>query len=192
MKAGEALDWGDPEDLQTGRWNKIKGSPLIRNDFNTRSKDDASNVRPVSASHIKDTVRNVVKASGIAEPKDDQEHLSRYQRRNKQPAAYGLRKFFDTTLINNRPRLDYIFKELLMQHKAKLDNSYYDMNDKKSQHEILFEYLKAVNDLTINDEARLKVQVKEKDQELQYLKFNIQAQFNNFREEIKKELHDEK
>src|SRR6266571_1778623 len=46
-----------------------------------------------------------------------------------------------------------------MGHSVKLDNVYYDKENKNSQQKILLEYMKAIDALTINDEYRLRKQI---------------------------------
>jgi hypothetical protein len=53
----------------------------------------------------------------------------------------------------------YSFKELLMGHSVKLDNVYYDKDSEISRQEIIVEYMKAVDALTINEEYRLKKKI---------------------------------
>ncbi|HEX6294876.1 MAG TPA: hypothetical protein VFZ46_06950, partial [Nitrososphaeraceae archaeon] len=70
---------------------------------------------------------------------------------------HGFRKFFNTICIESD--MNIVSKELLMGHKQSLglEKSYYrPTNDK-----LLNEYLKVVDDLTINDENRLSKQVQE-------------------------------
>jgi septal ring factor EnvC (AmiA/AmiB activator) len=46
-----------------------------------------------------------------------------------------------------------------MGHDMKLDKFYYDENSDESRKEIMLEYVKAVDALTINDEFRLRKQI---------------------------------
>jgi hypothetical protein len=61
----------------------------------------------------------------------------------------------------NTDGIEYIFKELLMGHSVKLDDSYYGKFSQRSREKALTEYLKAVDNLTINEENRLKKRVNE-------------------------------
>jgi integrase len=70
---------------------------------------------------------------------------------------HGLRKFFDTTLINSN--VDPKFKEMLMGHSIKLDDVYYDKKNEISSNKLRLEYMKAADALTINDEFRLRKQI---------------------------------
>jgi integrase len=70
---------------------------------------------------------------------------------------HAARKFFNTALVNSK--VDPKFKELIMGHDMKLDKFYYDENSDESRKEIMLEYVKAVDALTINDEFRLRKQI---------------------------------
>jgi integrase len=71
--------------------------------------------------------------------------------------CHGLRKFFDTVCIDSD--MKHIPKEIMMGHKKEqgLDRNYY----RPSNGTLLNEYLKVVNDLTISDENRLKIENRE-------------------------------
>jgi integrase len=77
---------------------------------------------------------------------------------------HGFRKFFNTVLFNSK--VDGKFKELMMGHSIKLDEFYYDKNDEESRKQIILEYMKAVDALTINDEYRLRKQISEFEEKL--------------------------
>ena len=70
---------------------------------------------------------------------------------------HAARKFFNTALVNSK--VDGKFKELMMGHSVKLDEFYYDENSEESRKQIMLEYMKAVDALTINDEFRLRKQI---------------------------------
>ena len=77
---------------------------------------------------------------------------SRYKRHEK-AVFNAFRKYFDTCLANCE--VNGIIKELLMGHSVGLDDSYFRPNEKQ----ILEQYCKAINELTINEENRLKTKV---------------------------------
>jgi hypothetical protein len=70
---------------------------------------------------------------------------------------HAARKFFNTALVNSK--VDGKFKELMMGHSVKLDEFYYDENSNESRKQIMLEYMKAVDALTINNEFRLRKQI---------------------------------
>jgi integrase len=97
--------------------------------------------------------------------------------------VHAFRKFFNLALINANVKLPT--KELLMGHQSnlQLDNSYF----RPSEPEVLAEYLKAIDLLTINDVNRLQKEVsilKEKESEIELLKIE-QRQKDKQLEEMK-------
>jgi integrase/recombinase XerD len=67
--------------------------------------------------------------------------------------AHGFRKFFTTQLVNSKVNPE--IREMLLGHKIGLASAYYRPTEK----EMYSEYQKAVNNLTINEENRLKLKV---------------------------------
>lgn len=55
----------------------------------------------------------------------------------------------------------------MMGHSTKLDEVYYDDETDESRQEIILEYMKAVDALTINDEYRLRKQIAEYEDKLE-------------------------
>ena len=74
------------------------------------------------------------------------------------------RKFFNTALANSN--VQGLFKESMMGHSVRLDKIYYDQNNEESHKQIILEYMKAVDALTINDEYRLRKQIKDYEDKL--------------------------
>jgi hypothetical protein len=75
--------------------------------------------------------------------------MQRDRRRNDVSRAHGFRKFVTTNMV--RAKLNPEARGMLLGHKIGLANAYY-----KPGEELLEEYLKAVDFLTINAENRLK------------------------------------
>ena len=67
--------------------------------------------------------------------------------------VHGLRKFANTQMIQSD--MKGAAKEMLLGHSTGLDDKYYRPGD------LLQEYLKAIDALTINEENRLKKKVEE-------------------------------
>ncbi|HJT47970.1 MAG TPA: hypothetical protein VJ729_07280, partial [Nitrososphaeraceae archaeon] len=98
----------------------------------------------------------------------------------------GFRKFFDTQLIyaDVRPAI----KEMFMGHSIGLDDNYF----KPSENDVLEEYLTAIDWLTINEENRLKMQVKElteKQDEIEIVKKRHKEEMESMREEMNQRFH---
>lgn len=72
---------------------------------------------------------------------------------------HGLREFYYGTIRNSH--VDKDFRDLLMGHKINMgDKCYYDLRKSESHRDrVLSEFLKAVDDLTIDEKFRLKKQV---------------------------------
>jgi integrase len=70
------------------------------------------------------------------------------------PACHGFRKFFTTQLVNAKVNAE--IRQMLLGYKIGLASAYY----RPSEQEMYQEYFKADNNLTINEENRLKMKVK--------------------------------
>ena len=78
-----------------------------------------------------------------------------FYKRHKEACFHVFRKYFNTCLANRD--VNVTIKEMLMGHSIGSDNSYF----RPTQDKILSEYMKAVSELTINEENRLKKKVNE-------------------------------
>jgi hypothetical protein len=81
--------------------------------------------------------------------------------------AHGFRKFFNNNLV--RAKVNIAIKERLLGHSIRLDDNYLRLNDD----EVLQEYLKAEDYLTINNEHRLQRKVVELTQLLKECHFSV-------------------
>ncbi len=112
----------------------------------------ASYPKPLKSTGIKSLIERALKTQGIEKIlKKGTNHNTRREWK----ALHGFRKFFNSILIKSN--VNYTVKERLMGHDTGLDNNYF----KPNENDILNEYLKAVNELTINEEFRLQQQVVE-------------------------------
>ncbi len=75
-----------------------------------------------------------------------------YQRHSK-ASFHAFRKYFNTCLANCD--VNVTIKEMLMGHSVGLDDAYFRPNEKQ----LLAEYSKAINELTINEENRLRTEL---------------------------------
>ena len=117
-------------------------SPLIRDKYAIYSKRINTPECP-RGSAINAQIRYLVRGAGLLFEELQPDHAAR--------------KFFNTALVNSK--VDGKFKELMMGHSVKLDEFYYDENSEESHKQIMLEYMKAVDALTINDEYRLRRQI---------------------------------
>ena len=153
-------------------------SPLIRKDF-----DSAKNLALPSHS-IQERIRLIVLESGIKTKQENKEGVDLVEIRSKRSEimnCHGFRKFFDTVCVESD--MKYLPKEILMGHKREqgLDRNYYRPTSDK----LLNEYLKVVENLTINDEYRLSKEVqelKEKNEDSEYV---IKGKLQEKEEQIK-------
>ena len=144
--------------------NITSDSYLIREQFDVR--DPPKKAKLVKAETLARKIYDLSIRSGI---KDEQ-----------LPICHGFRKFFTTQLVN--AKLNPEIREMLLGHKIGLASCYY----KPTEQEMLDEYMKAVNNLTINEENRLKVKI----QKLEVEKSRIDKLEENFRILQKRIKHD--
>jgi integrase len=102
--------------------------------------------------------------------------------KNELHPCHSLRIFAVTNM--QRSKVDKTIREMLVGHSTGLDKSYYKPQDE----EILQEYLKAIDNLTINNENKLKKQIeeviKERDQ-IKAMEEKHKEELNIMREEMK-------
>ena len=131
-------------------------SPLLRDDF---TEETADKPKPIGKSGIESAIRHAAIKSGMRVPfsKEDM------HKRHEVMITHGLRKFFKQWC--RRSGIDNIPIEWLVGHKggeAKIGINKLMMTYDPAQEDELFQlYLKAVDNLTINEENRLKVKLKE-------------------------------
>ena len=125
-------------------------SPLIREQFDRDNPDKARNPRHLSLRALGFLIRELLVASGIQKVEHLTETKTVGKLRKEVMASHGFRKFATTNMI--RSKLNPEAREMLLGHSIGLSNSYY----KPDANEIMQEYLKAVDLLTINEENRLR------------------------------------
>ena len=150
-----------------------KNSPILLRRFNI-SPDEKSatidNTKPVALSTIAGLITTVANKAGIREASEN------YSNRYNIKIAHGLRKFFSTTLStiktpDGRTAIDFIKKSWLLGHALTSIHSLEENYNRSDRVKILLdEYLKAVKELTISDEERLKVQVKKLQMDISNMK----------------------
>ena len=126
-------------------------SYLVRNDFNFAFTKQVKNPKPATISGLNTLMNLLLQKTGIRQVNHKTEN-SRYKRHEK-AVFNAFRKYFDTCLANCD--INVTIKEMLMGHSVGLDDCYY----KPTENQLLTEYLKAVNELTINEENRLRTRV---------------------------------
>ena len=127
-----------------------KDSYLLRNDFNPLILASATSPRPITHKALETILNYISVEVGLRETNT----TTSYQRKNV-ALFHGFRKLFNTALANCG--VNPLVKELLMGHSIGLDDSYFRPNE----NQVLSEYKKAINGLTINEENRLQMKVNE-------------------------------
>jgi site-specific recombinase XerD len=123
-------------------------SPLIRKQFDI---NDLEQVRkqsePVALHTLSKGLENYLIKAGLRSI----DHTA--NKRKEIARAHGFRKFFTTQLINSKVNPE--IREMLLGHSIGLAGAYY----KPTEDEMLDEYMKAADNLTINEENRLRKKV---------------------------------
>ena len=140
-----------------------KKSPILLRRFDI-SPDGKTAIldttKPIALSTVAGIIRTVAFKAGIREVSE------KYKERYNIKIAHGFRKFFNTTLSNIRTKdgrlaIDFIRKEMMMGHALMNIHAMEENYNRADRPKMLLEdYLKAVSDLTISDEERMKVEVK--------------------------------
>ena len=116
------------------------------------------NVKKTIANTLVNKIILLAERSGIRirqtlEENQKEKHLASSFRKDV-AVCHGFRKFFTKQLVDSK--LNPEIREMLMGHKIGLASVYY----KPSDDDFLVEYQKAINNLTINELNKLKMQVK--------------------------------
>jgi integrase len=101
-------------------------------------------------------------------------------KRKQIPIFHGFRKFFTKQLVDSKVNPE--IREMLLGHKIGLASAYY----KPTVQDMLSEYQKAVNLLTINEENRLKDKVEKLTIEKSQLE-TLKADFELFKQQVLKQ-----
>jgi hypothetical protein len=166
-------------------------APVIRERFDRIDIENTAKKKPepVATRGIAEILYILLTRSGLTQVTHSMElqHLKKGSERKAVKRAYGFRKFFNTNLV--RAKINIAIKERLLGHSIGLDDNYLRLNEE----EVLAEYLKAVDLLTINNEHRLarkvveltqkqddidlmKAEQRRKDKRLEELEKSLQAQ----------------
>lgn len=130
------------------------GSPLIRNQFDPRDPFQIKYPKRLSYRTVANLLDALLIKSGVHIVAHGTEIGGPLHGRERKSVArsHGFRKFVITNMI--RARLDFTSREMLVGHDTKLDRSYY----RPENEELLEEYLKVIDLVTISQENRLKLE----------------------------------
>jgi integrase len=158
-------------------------SPLFRDQFDRNDPDSIHNVKPLKLRALERLISRTIEKSGLrtVQRQTELQHSEHGKIRKDVRLTSGFRKFFDTQLIyaDVRPAI----KEMFMGHSIGYDDNYF----KPSENDILEEYLTAVDWLTINEENRLKKQVKEltkKQDDIEVMKERYEQEIKDIHEQM--------
>jgi integrase len=149
---------------------------LIRDQFDITDLEQIRNrSKGISVNGIGVLLDTLLLKSGIRTI----DHTSR--NRKEVARAHGCRKFFTTQLINSKVNSE--IREMLLGHKIGLASCYY----RPTQEDMLKEYEKAIDSLTINEENRLKLKLEQKVQIEKSQIESLKADFEKFKNEVLKQ-----
>ncbi len=139
-------------DYRKNSGEKVDGeSHLIREQFDINDFEQIrKKSRKVSLSTIKNIIIMLLRKAGLRELDHN------YQSGNREiiPMSHGFRKFWMTQAVKSKMNPE-ARREMLLGHKIGLASAYY----RPSEDEMLDSYLVAVDNLTINEENRLRRKV---------------------------------
>ena len=156
-------------------------SYLIRNDFNFSLKNRARLPKQTTSDSLTQLMTDLLERMEFHEINHKTEDY-KYQRHAK-AGFHAFRKYFNTCLANCGVNL--LDKRLLMGWKSGLEDSYYRPDEKQ----LLSEYSKAINELTIEESNRLRKQVTELEQkqsEIDKMKYEHSLEMKQIRDEMEK------
>jgi hypothetical protein len=129
-------------------------SPLFREQFDTTGLFESRHPHKTDKKVLGELLRRSLQKAGVMETTKMIEGQAHGKHRNSIQRTHGFRKFVNTTFIN--ARLNDTIRNMLLGHSTDLDDVYY----KPKPDDLLQEYLKAVDALTINEEHRLRRKVR--------------------------------
>jgi integrase len=152
-------------DMRSRYGEKVNdNSFLIREQFDIRDKFAIGTCKGIGREVLQWKLRDIASRSDV--------------RTKEVPIAHGFRKFFTTQLVNAKVNPE--IREMLLGHKIGLASCYY----RPTEDEMYREYQKSVNNLTINEEYRLKIEndvLRQKDKNDEYI---MRAKLEEMRKEL--------
>jgi integrase/recombinase XerD len=152
-----------------------KDSPLFVKQYNRMRRIKA---QPYAENSLENLLQLWLENSGVRKP----DPVNRYKRKQVQ-RLHGFRKFFTTQLVHSKVNPE--IRELLLGHKIGLASAYY----RPTEDEMLAEYEKAIDALTINPENRLKCRVNElteKQDEITLMRLKHETEMKDMRQQMDK------
>ena len=180
------------------QWREQKGdtlkpeSPLLYRKLTPLTKDSKTKKmttkvinlfdEPIDSESLQQAMTRLQRKSNVVSIQSENDPYVKSRIRKPMMRCHSFRKIFATICIKNN--LNHSVKEKLMGHKAKLelDFNYF----RPTEQHLINEYLKVVDDLTVNDENRLQKQVQELKTKNQDSEYVIKGKLQEKEEQIKK------
>ena len=128
-------------------------SPLFREQFDANDLFAIKYPKKLKIKGLSKLLDDKLHKSGVIQAGKETEGTKHGQKRNVIARAHGFRKFTTTNMV--RAKVSPEAREMLLGHSIGLSDAYY----RPDESELLDEYLKAVDYLTINEENRLRREV---------------------------------
>jgi site-specific recombinase XerD len=125
-------------------------SYFIREQFDV---NDFEQIRKHGRQISQDTITTILRSLTVRTGIRQINHQYTRRERTKIPVAHGFRKFWTTTVIH--AGINPEIRELLLGRKIGLAGAYY----RPTETDMIEEFIKCINDLTINPENRLRIKV---------------------------------
>ena len=168
---------------KSGEKTIVPDAPLIRERFDRIDLENSRKPKVMSTRAISGIIYNLSTKSGLNDVAQSTETkpIRKGSERKDVKRTHGFRKFCNTNMVN--ANVKPVVKEMLLGHKTGLDTVYY----KPEEGELLQEYVKAIDYLTINDEHRLQKQVTEltqKQEDIELMKVEQRRKDLELREQM--------
>ena len=155
-------------------------SYLIREQFDV---NDFEQIRKKGRQISQDTLSNIIHSLTVITGIRQINRQYTGRERTKIPVAHGFRKFWTTSVIH--AKINPEIREMLLGHGIGLAGAYY----RPSESDMIKEFMKCCNDLTINPENRLRKQVSELEQkqsEIDLMKYEHAQEIKGINQQIDK------
>jgi integrase len=158
-----------------------KDAPLIREQYDSKDLLAIKHPKHLVPYTIRNKVDDVVVRSGIQQTEKLTESTTNERSRIRKniPMCHGFRKFAITKMAE--AGMDYEIRERLVGHTIGMAQRYIRFGEQK----YIQEYSKAVNLLTINDENRLRIQLKEEGIQHSREWELLRSELNDFKKQFK-------
>ena len=160
-------------------------SPVFRDQFDRDDIISIRDVKPLKLRTVERLISRTVEKSGLRTVERITElHSEKGKIRKIVKLTAGFRKFFDTQLIYSE--VQHHMKELFMGHSIGLDDHYFTPGS-VSETYVIHEYLKGVDNLTINEENRLRIKLDDltkKNDEIGTMELKHREEIKTIREQM--------